>query len=340
MKSANPLPFRVLRCRVHAHIGKLRYRITLPGQKRPTFVWQDAVAQGTELAARGLFCPSTGTVDGHRGMLVGIPTGQGKAPAIYLLQGKAAAEFNPHMEDPGTADSTLPVHLIPAYLRAHPRACLALEEIRDGRRHALSAVGIPAYAIERWHVAKDAVGIPTSCPLSWCMADGRPAPRRAAAPPAAIVLRLAKFEVKDFEEDGYHLEPVHRYAPLTCREPDAVFAQVGEGDRASLYRVHSPEEAEGLLRDERLKEEAGKAERQKAREQAARVSQAAALLCELTQLKPSQIDPTLQGKRLARFVADLRQLQHDLAHDVAERNVYWYYRHPVLGAIYDTAFPF
>ena len=48
MKSANPLPFRVLRCRVHAHIGKLRYRITLPGQKRPTFVWQDAVAQGTD----------------------------------------------------------------------------------------------------------------------------------------------------------------------------------------------------------------------------------------------------------------------------------------------------
>lgn len=339
MKSANPLPFRVLRCRVHAHIGKLRYRITLPGQKRPTFVWQDAVAQGTELAARGLFCPSTVPVDGHRGMLVGIPTGQGKAPAIYLLQGKAAAEFNPHMEDPGTADSTLPVHMLPAYLRAHPRACLALEEIRDGRRHSLSAVGIPAYAIERWHVAKDAVGIPTSCPLDWHRADGEPV-NRLATRRLATVLRLAKFEVRDFIEDGYHLEPVHRYAPLTCREPDAVFAQVGEGDNTTLYRVHSPAEAKAILKAERLREEAGKADRQKAREQAARVSQAAALLCELTQLKPSQIDPTLQGKRLARFVADLRQLQHDLAHDVAERNVYWYYRHPVLGAIYDTAFPF
>jgi len=340
MKSANPLPFRVLRCRVHAHVGKLRYRITLPGQKRPTFVWQDAVAQGTELAARGLFCPSTVPVDGHRGMLVGIPTGQGKSPAIYFLQGKSPAEFPAAPEDPGTADSTLPVHMIPAYLRTHPRACLALEEIRDGRRHDLSAVGIPAYAIERWHVAKDAVGIPTSCPLSWCMADGRPAPRRAAAPPAATVLRLAKFEVRDFEEDGYHLEPVHRYAPLTCREPDAVFAQVGEGDNTTLYRVHSPAEAKAILKAEREREERGKAERQKAREQAARVSQAAALLCELTQLKPSQIDPTLQGKRLKRFVADLRQLQHDLAHDVAERNVYWYYRHPLLGAIYDVAFPF
>lgn len=330
MKHANSLPFRVLLCRVHAEYpGKLRMKLSLPNGETG-FVWRDQVVQGTELAARGLFCPSA-PILGTAGMLVGIPTVKGSV--VYMLVGKRTAEFDTAL--PAPAGAPLPPHLVPAYLLAHPQACVAMEAPVEGRRGGLRSPGM-----ERWHVAKDAVGIPTSCPLSWCMADGRPAPRRAAAPPASTVLRLAKFEVKDFEEDGYHLEPVHRYAPLTCREPNAVFAQVGEGDKAELFRVHSPAEAKAILKAEREREERGKAERQKAREQAARVSQAAALLCELTQLKPSQIDPTLQGKRLARFVADLRQLQHDLAHDVAERNVYWYYRHPLLGAIYDVAFPF
>ena len=333
------------RCRAQLHEGQMRLRITLPAaatpKRRPreTLIWLDDVEKATAAVAKGEYDPKAGS-------LVGIPTAPGQSPAIYLLKGGTGAFELPEPSLLAAAKAgpvALPVHLLPAAIAALAAPMLARVERQQGGRvnGTLRGTEGDTPALTQWFIAEAAslVGIPTK--LAWHPAkrskDASQCPCPVPPPtPAQRTLRISRAERREWEADGFVFEEVCRYSEQ-ARDPKTRLAFTPETGK--LFILHEP--GSPLLKARRDAEEEGRAIREAARQRRERTAPALAMLAALKRLRPSEVDPTLvhSTKRMARFLADLKALQHDLDNGVEDRNIFWYYRHPVLGAIYDTAFP-
>lgn len=334
------------RCRAQLHEGQMRLRITLPAaatpKRRPreTLIWLDDVEKATAAVAKGEYDPKAGS-------LVGIPTAPGQSPAIYLLRGGSGTFDLPEPALLAAARAgpvALPVHLLPAAIAALDAPMLARVERQQGGRvnGTLRGTEGDTPALTQWFIAEAAslVGIPTK--LAWHPAkrskDASQCPCQVPPPtPAQRTLRISRAERREWEADGFHFEEINRYSEQ-ARDPKTRLAFTPETGK--LFILHEP--GSPLLKARQRLEQEGRAIREAARQRRERTAPALAMLAALKRLKPSEVDPTLvhSTKRMARFLADLRALQHDLDNGVEDRNIFWYYRHPVLGAIYDTAFPF